>query len=279
VRPHGEFVDHHAPGLAVVRGDLEHLDGEHAGHVEALGDGDGDGLRGRGERGVQIRCGGGHLGADAAALDRLDHGPGPDLPAGAPRHERGQFAPEGHERLGQGFDAVVVVEPVGRLGRGVDDAHALAVVAPLGALHHERPPHPLAEGGQFRLSGHLGPVRARHAERGQVPPHRDLVLGVHQRVGAGVHGHALALQSAQEGVRHVLVLEGQDLGAGRQRSDGPVVPRDADRRVRDHLGGGGIRRLDESPQPDAEPDGGLLHHPGELPPAHHGHHRSLRHNA
>ena len=69
----------------------------------------------------------------------------------------------------------------------------------------------------------------------------------------------------------MLVIEGQDVAAGRERRHRVSVPVVADGGLRDHLRGGGVARLRQHPQSHAERDRGRLGHAGELPTAHHPH--------
>ena len=95
-----------------------------------------------------------------------------------------------------------------------------------------------------------------------------------ERLGTGVHRDTVPTQVMQEGVRHVLVLEGEDVGALDQGTDRGVVVRRTDRCVRHDLRRGGVRRLDQHPQMHSQRHRCGCHHPGELTAAHHRHHRS-----
>ena len=83
--------------------------------------------------------------------------------------------------------------------------------------------------------------------------------------GAGrVDGDAVGLERLEDGRRHVLVVEGDDvavLGEGAHRLEVGVL---ADGRARHDEGGGGGVALGEHRQLDAELDGRALHHAGEL---------------
>ena len=85
-----------------------------------------------------------------------------------------------------------------------------------------------------------------------------------ERVRARAYGDAVGLERPQVVGGDVLVVEGDDVaaaGEGAQRLEVVVV---ADDDVVDDLGGRGPGGLAEQPDPDAEPDGGLVQHPGEL---------------
>ena len=64
-----------------------------------------------------------------------------------------------------------------------------------------------------RRVAHPAPGRARHAERGQPLAHDGLVLGVHQRVGAGAHRDAVGRQRPDVLGGHVLVVERDHVAA------------------------------------------------------------------
>ena len=98
VGPGGQLVDQQAPP-----GD-EQLHGQDAGHATGLCDRQAQvaGLagqgRGEGGRGQQLV-------ADSVPLHRLHHGVDPRFARGAPGHQDGHLALDGHPLLGQQFDA------------------------------------------------------------------------------------------------------------------------------------------------------------------------------
>ena len=96
---------------------------------------------------------------------------------------------------------------------------------------------------------------------------------MHQRLRRRADGDARVLQLVQQRGRHVLVVEGQHrdaLGEGAHGVGVGVVPHPG---VADHLGGAVVGVGGQQPQPHAEPDRRLLHHPRQLAAAHDGHGR------
>ena len=84
------------PGLA---GQLEQLDGEHAGDVEGTRDPQRRLGGPRGQRRVEVRGGRQHLGADAVGLHGLHHRPRRRLARRAAGEQHGELAAEGHPLL------------------------------------------------------------------------------------------------------------------------------------------------------------------------------------
>ena len=119
------------------------------------------------------------------------------------------------------------------------------------------------------LVGRLDPRPVGHgqAELGEPLAHEQLVLREAQRVGPGMHGHARVDERAQHVLRHVLVVEGDDVDVAGEREHRVGV-----RVVADAVGGERRRHalgLGEHPQFDAELDRRGNHHPGQLPAADH----------
>ena len=257
MRPHRELVDQD-PGV----GGLEELHRQHAGHVELRGDTHRDPLRLDREAGVEARRRGHHLGADPAALHRLDHGPGGDLAGRRTRDERRELAPEVDQLLGQHLDTGRLRggEGVGALLGRVDAPHTLAVVPATGGLEDAG----VAERGHLRRGADHRVAGTRNTERGEAGAHDGLVLGVHQRLGTGTHSE-LGLQRVEVVGRHVLVVEGHHRAALGHRAQRLQVAVVADCVVGDHLGRAHALGLGEEPERDAERRGRLGEHPGQLP--------------
>ena len=269
VRAHRQLVHQH-PGAG-----LEQLHRQHPDHAEPAGDPQPQFGRGGSGARVQLRRRGGHLPADAAALLGLHHRPCRRLPGRAAGHQHRQLPAEIHPPLGQ--QPAVTAEPAGRRTVGgvrgrVNHQHALAVVPAARRLQHDRPARRVTEADHLRRVGDRGPTRAGQAGLAQPPPHHQLVLRVHQRGRTGPDRHAVRLQPGQDRGRDVLVVEREHVTSGGEVPDRVRVGVAAHRRVRDDLGGAGVRCLREHPQPDAERDRGRLHHPGQLPAADHPHH-------
>jgi hypothetical protein len=121
-----------------------------------------------------------------------------------------------------------------------------------------------------------GAKRAGDAEPGQPLAHHQLVLGQPQRGAARPDLDPRLLKRGQVIAGHLLVIEGQHVAAGRERAQvgqGTVIP---------HLGPGAdlrgavVGRIGQYGEADAEADGGLRGHPGQLAGAHHAHHGSAR---
>lgn len=256
MRAHGQLVDHQA------RGGGEHLHGQQPGHAQFLGDVQGDPLGHRGLLGIEAGGGGEDLDADAVTLDGLHHRVADALAVRRPGDQHGEFPLERHEPLGhqrhpggQGF---------GRIARGAADPDAAPVVPTPDRLEHDRPA--VLRGELLDVGGRPDPPpgRARGADLGQPLAHHRLVLGVYERVGAGVHGEAVLDQGTDVLGGHVLVIEGDrvaPLGEVTQVRQGPVV---AQAHVGDHAGGALVRGVGQDPKLDAEGDGRLLGHPGQL---------------
>ena len=253
MRTHRELVDQQP----AVSG-LEQLDGEDAGDVELGGDALGHGAALGVQRRVEIGGRRDDLGAHAVGLARLDDRVGHHLAGRRAGDERGQLPAEVDELLGQQDSAGR--EGLVRLGRRAHDPHALAVVAAAGGLDDGREAERLEVGER----GDGGVARTRDAELAEPDAHGALVLGEQQGVRAGSAGVPLGLERPQVLGRHVLVVERDDRDVG---DDGPQVVEVgvvADPVVGDDLGGRDVGALGEQPDADAEADGGLLHHAGEL---------------
>src|SRR5690606_25396223 len=117
-----------------------------------------------------------------------------DLAAGAPGELLREFAAERDELLDEERTAVAVfvqnAEPVVRVLRRVDDAHALAVVAAAGCLEHGATAVSIEKRLQLIAGCHGCPLRGGDADLGELRAHRDLVLGVRQGTGSWPHGDA-----------------------------------------------------------------------------------------
>ncbi len=95
-----------------------------------------------------------------------------------------------------------------------------------------------------------------------------------QREGPRAHRDPLGLQLLQQRAGHMLVLEGEGVGAGQDAPHGGRVVSPADRGVGDHLTGRPVGGLDQRAQVHAQPDRRLLHHAGQLPATDHRHYWS-----
>lgn len=205
-------------------------------------------------------------------------------------HVGGQFPHEVDLLLGEhGHPGL---ERLGGLRLGVHDPHALAVVPAAHRLEDDgetaRPsPTTALAGGPYGPAplelrgerGHIGRIRhdavarARDAERVEPRPHHALVLGVHQRLGAGADGDAVRLQGPQVLGGHVLVVEGDHVAAAREVAQSVQVAVVADDDVTHHLGRGILRGVTEELEPDAERDASLVRHTSELTAADHADYR------
>ena len=116
--------------------------------------------------------------------------------------------------------------------------------------------------------------RAGDAQPAEPLAHGQLVLGVTQRAATRGQCHPGRRQRGQVLPRHVLVIEGDARRtrgrrpAGRPASGSPR-PRPRGQPGRRCRSG----RVGQHPEPDAERDGRLVRHPGQLPAADHAHHR------
>ena len=151
-----------------------------------------------------------------------------------------------------------------RLGRGVDLEHTLAVVAAARGLGDHRPAVLVAERDHgLGIGGH--PVGGTgRTEGGHPVPHDDLVLGVDQRIRTGPYGHSGRLELDQQSGRHVLVVERDHVAASREPPNGVRIGVVTHGDVVDHGRRGDVRALGQQPDVDAERDGRLVQHPGEL---------------
>ncbi|GFJ91437.1 hypothetical protein Prum_050790 [Phytohabitans rumicis] len=256
VRTHGELVHQHA----TVH--FEEFDGEQPDDAQRRRDVDGE-LLGRhrqvfGEAG----CRGEHLDADPVLLHGLHHRVRRDLPERRARHQHGQLPAQRHPLLQDQLDVRQRVV-------GAEHPHPPAVVPAADRLRDHRPADLVAERADLLRCGHRPPVRDRRAQRGQPFPHGPFVLGVQQRVGARVDGHAVGGQRADEVGRHVLVVERDDVAALGEGAQGGQVGVVAEVQVGHHQRGAVVGRRGEHAQGLAKGDRGLMGHPGQLPSAHH----------
>ena len=187
------------------------------------------------------------------------------LAARRARDDRRELAAEVDPLLGQQADP-------GRPGRGErvvavggrgHEPHALAVVPAPGGLEDAGEAERLDVGDarDARVPG------AGDAERREPLPHHRLVLRVDQRLRPGTAGDPVGLERVEVLGRDVLVVEGDDLAAGRGGAQVGEVAVVADELVGDHLGGRDALALGEQPQREAHRSRGLGHHPGQLSPA------------
>ncbi len=225
---------------------------------------------------------GDHGVAHAVDLLRLDDRIGDGLAVRGADDVRRQLPYEVDLLLGQ--DRHAGPEGVGGVRRGPDDPHALAVVAAADRLEDDREAVTLGAFGTFRKAlgregrhvldvAHDAMARARHADLVELRSHHALVLGVHERVGAGADGDAVRLQGPQMLGRDVLVIESDHIAPaceGAQRLQVAVV---ADDDIADDLRRGILRGVTEELESDAERDARLVCHTGELAPADHADYR------
>lgn len=169
-----------------------------------------------------------------------------------------------------GEDGDAGPEGVRGLLDGVDDPHALAVVAAAHGLEDD------GEAVAFRREGRhvLGIADdavpwARDAERVEPRAHHALVLGVYERVGAGAHGDAVRLQGPEVLGGYVFVIEGDHVAPAREVAQRVQVAIVADDDVAHHLRRGILGGVTEELEPDAERDACLVCHTGELASADH----------
>ena len=113
------------------------------------------------------------------------------------------------------------------------------------------------EGAERGRIGHLVPLRHRRAELGEAATHVQLVLCDRERFGTRMHSHPGIGECGQHVLRHVLVVEGDDVDLAREgehrRGVGVVA----------HRGRGdpGRRALGLGEHPDLDPHGhGRRHH-------------------
>ncbi len=217
---------------------------------------------------VEVGRRGGHLPADAVALHGLDDGVGRDLAGGRPGHQRGQLAAEVDLLLGEDLHAGRGghLERVGAVGLVGDDPDALAVVAAAGGLEHDREAADgRGEGDRLRGVGdHRGAGGSARRGRRAGPASRPCPGRARGRPGPGRQACPSAVSVCRCSVGTCSwskVTTEQPSATRAQRLEVAVV---ADQRVAHHLGGGDVGALGEQPERDAEGDGGLGHHPGEL---------------
>ena len=87
---------------------------------------------------------------------------------------------------------------------------------------------------------------------------------MHQGLRPGPDRDPGRFQVAQQAGRHVLVVEGDDVAAGREGAYGLRVGVVADGDVVHHGRRGDVGPLGQQPHPDAQADRRRIHHPGEL---------------
>ena len=136
-----------------------------------------------------------------------------------------------------------------------------------------KPSPSAANARHVRRVGDDAVAGAGHADLVEPRPHHALVLGVHERVGAGADGDAVRLQGPQMLGRDVLVIEGDHVAAARERTQRVQVAIVADDDIADHLGRRVLRGVTEELEPDAEGDARLVGHTGELTAADHADYR------
>jgi hypothetical protein len=195
------------------------------------------------------------LAEHAVDLDGLHRRVGVRLAAGPARDEDGQLGGDRDALLDDAV-AAALCERGSRLLRAGDHVHAAAVVAAGAGLEDHRPAGALRERDDV-----LG--RARAGERGHGQPERlqhpagvELVLREGLGGRRGMQGVAVVLQRGQVRLRDLLVVEGDDVAACRERAQrGEVVrrprrasaPRRRPRRRRRPPRGRSARRRGRSP--------------------------------
>ena len=96
---------------------------------------------------------------------------------------------------------------------------------------------------------------------------------MHERLRTGSYEHAVRLEGAQVRGRDVLVVEGDDGSPRADAAQRPQVVVPTDPYVAHDLCRALVGTRREHPQPDAEGDRRLLHHPRQLPTTDHRHDR------
>ena len=154
----------------------------------------------------------------------FDDRPRRTLPERRAGHHGGQFPDDVdallREQLGSGR------QQLRRLIYGPHHPDALAVVAAARRLDDQWPAHLGTEVPKRRHIRQRRPSRAGDPELGEARPHRRLVLGEAQRLGAGVHRDPLRGQRCNVLVRHVLVIPRHNVTPGREAAqvvDGAVI--------------------------------------------------------
>ena len=168
--------------------------------------------------------------------------------------------------------------PGGHVRAGVGDGNSVPVVPAPGGLDDERPADSRAEFLEGRLVVDAGPRGTGHAHRTQALAHRELVLGVAERIGGRLDAHATR-GLTKDGVRDVLVLEGQDVGPLDEGGDGLPRAGLTDGLVDGDLAGRPVLSLNECPQVYSERYRTLLHHACQLSPADDGNGYGCRYRA
>ena len=114
-------------------------------------------------------------------------------------------------------------------------------------------------------------------EFGKAAAHRELVLGEHQRLRRWQDVDALADEGVQQFGGDVLMVEGQRGGAVSRHAQRLQIGMGSDHHIRTDLCGRIIGADRQYPQGLTQSDRSLMRHPGQLPAAHHCHHRCVRH--
>lgn len=177
-----------------------------------------------------------------------------------------------------GEDGDTGAEGLGGLLDRPDEPDALAVVAAANGLEDDGEAVSLAvalgrEPGHVVDVGHDPVPWAGHADLVELRAHHALVLGVHERVGAGADGDAVRLQGTQVLGGYVFVIEGDHITAPREVTQRVEVAVVADDDIADHLRRGILRGVTEELEFDAERDARLVCHTSELTPADHADYR------
>ncbi len=206
--------------------------------------------------------------ADAVDLAGLHDRVGDRLAVRGADDVGGELAQEVDLLLGEYRDTGL--ERVGGLLDGVDDPHALAVVAAADGLEDDGEAVALGrEGGHVLRIGHDPVPGAGHADRVEPRAHHALVLGVHERVGARAHGDAVRLQGPEVLGGYVFVIEGDHIAAARELAQRVQVAIVADDDFAHDLRRGVLRGVTEELEPDAQRDARLVCHTSELATADH----------
>ena len=119
------------------------------------------------------------------------------------------------------------------------------------------------------------PGGAWHSKSREGRSHVRLVLGMEEGGRARAHGDPPLNESLEDFGRHLLVVKGDDVAAGRELEHGVCIEMGSDSRVADHLRGGIIRALCQHSKANAQRGGRLGRHSGELPTSDHADNRRL----
>lgn len=120
----------------------------------------------------------------------------------------------------------------------------------------------LEERGKLVAVVDAGPVGHRQAEFGEAFAHEELVLSDREGIRAGVDLHARVDERPEDVLRHVLVVEGDDVDGLRECEDRVGVAIVADLHCRELRGHALL--LGEDPDVEPQVHRGRHHHPGEL---------------